>query len=732
VSTGQQTGGEPRPDFLARFLSAVPLLVLYFGLAALYGWQASRRPVPTIFTDELELTQLARAIAHTGEPARRGVPYESLASLVAYVLAPVWWLGSASESFATAKQILVLAMTATIFPAYGLARMVVPKSYALGAAGAAVAVPALAYSPILVEEPLAYPIGTTALWLIARSLERPSRGRLAAAAALCVIAALTRTQLSILVMVLGLGLLWLAWESNAGRRWRTQWSRWDWIGAVTLAIGIALAFAALIGHLSTAWRNTMLAWKGRIVDHATWAIGALAIGVGVLPVIAGVSALARPKGEERDDATRAFVVTSVAALAVFVLYAGVKGAYISTVFGTFVVERNLIYLCPILFAATALAFARGIGRAWAIAGAAIFTIYVVAATPLHLSTYPYYEAHGLSIAAFANRKLGWSEGTIEGALIAVCVVALVVVVALKLLRPDSVGFTAVAASAAVVVVAWGLTGQVYAAAGERHFSQFLDSGLPKPNDWVERATKGGSVVVIGQQITDATNIWLTEFFNPAVKKMWSLDGTAQEVGGPILTPDLEEVDGTLTPSPETDYALSVNDVKLQAPIVARRADGVLYRIDGKPLQLQEALVGRQTDGWMVGTSDDPDVARASYTRYDVSKDEPGFAAVRLTRIGWCPKPGLRQTGRVTVRIGPVGIGPDKQPRIDHVTETRHFNVRDCRGNGITLTPPGVPWRIEIEVSPTFVPKDVDPTSSESRHLGAVIQQAGFQPLFGGS
>ena len=40
--------------------------------AALYAWQASRHPVPTIFTDELELTQLSRAIAETGEPARRG------------------------------------------------------------------------------------------------------------------------------------------------------------------------------------------------------------------------------------------------------------------------------------------------------------------------------------------------------------------------------------------------------------------------------------------------------------------------------------------------------------------------------------------------------------------------------------------------------------------------------------------------------------------------------------
>ena len=731
MSTAPQAGGQARPDFLARFLSAIPLLALYFAFAALYAWQASRRAAPTIFTDELELTQLARSIAETGEPARRGVPYPDIPSLVAYVLAPVWWLGSTAQSFAAAKEILVLAMTATIFPAYGLARMVVPKWYALGAASAAVAVPALAYSPILVEEPLAYPIATVALWLIARSLERPSRGRLAAAFAVCVVATMIRTQLAILVMALALGLLWLAWQSDLATRWRTQWSRWDWVGAVTLAVGVVFAFAALIGHYSTAWRNTMFLYKGRIVDHASWAVGALAIGVGVLPVLAGVSALARPKSEQPDPRTRAFVATSVAALGVFVLYAGVKGAYNSTVFGTFVVERNLIYLCPVLFAATALALARGIGRAWAIAGVAIFTIYVVAATPLHLDTYPYYEAHGLSIAAFANRRLGWSEGTIETALIVVCVLALLVVVALKLLRPRSVGFTAVAASAAVVVVAWGLAGQVYAAAGERHFSQFTVTNYPKPYDWVDKATGGDAVVVLGQQIpTTPTGLWLTEFFNPSIRKVWSLDGSAVNVGGPILTPDLDAVDGTLTPNPDTKYALAVNDVELQAPVVLRRKGDVLYRIDGRPLKLKDALVGRQTDGWMVGTSDDP-VARASYTRYDVSKDEPGFAAVRLTRVGWCPKPGLRQTGKVTVRIGPVGIGPDKQPRIDHVTETRHFDVPDCKAQGTTLTPPDVPWRMEITVSPTFVPKEIDPTKSESRRLGAVIEQAGFQPLFGG-
>jgi hypothetical protein len=475
----------------------------------------------------------------------------------------------------------------------------------------------------------------------------------------------------------------------------------------------------------------MLLYKGRIVDHATWAFGALAIGIGILPVIAGVSALARPKEEETDPRTRGFVVTSAAGLGVFVFYAGVKGAYISTVFATQVAERNLIYLCPILFAATALAFARGIGRVWAIAGAAIFTIYVVAATPLHLD-FPYYEAHGFSIATLANRKLGWADGTIQSVLIAVCVAALVVVVALKILRPHSVAFSAVAASAAVVVVAWGLTGQVYAAAGERHFSQFMVTNYPKPYDWVEKATGGDSVVVLGQQIPGTpTDLWLTEFFNPSIRHVWSLDGSAQNVGGPILTPDLNAVDGTLTPNPGTKYALAVNDVALQAPVVRRRNGDVLYRVDGKPLKLRDALVGQQTDGWIVGTNDEPGVARASYTRYDVSKDAPGFAFVKLSRQYWCPKHSLRQTATATVKIGPVGIDSENQPRIEHVTETVPFKVRDCTANGITLTPPNKPWRMEIAVSPTVVPSQIDPTgSSDARHLGAQID-AGFRPLFGG-
>jgi len=487
---------------------------------------------------------------------------------------------------------------------------------------------------------------------------------------------------------------------------------------------------AAMGHASTAWRNTMLVFKDRIFEHASWAVGALAIGIGVLPVLIGVAALARPRSEERDPRTRAFITTSVAALIVFVAYAGIKGAYNSSVFSTLIVERNLIYLCPILFIATALAFVRGVGRGWAIAGATVFTLYVVTAVPLRLDQYPYYEAHGLSIAAFANRELGWSEGTIEGVLVAACIVGLAVTMALKLLRPHSVAFAWVAGAAAVAIVAWSMTGQVYAAEGERVFSERIDRNLPRPYDWVEEATGGGSVVVLGQQISDATGIQLTEFFNPSVRKMWSLDGSAQTVGGPILTPDLDAVDGTLTPVPGTEYVLAVNGVTLQAPVVAQRENAVLYRIDGGPVQLKEVLVGRESDGWMIGSSEDP-VARASYTRYDVSEDEPGLAVLRLTRLGWCPDPGARTTGKVTVRIGPVGIGPDNQPRIEQVTETRRFDIPDCESNGATLSPPNVPWRMEVTIAPTFIPAEIDPSKSDRRRMGAVVDRAGFQPLFGG-
>ena len=278
------------------------------------------------------------------------------------------------------------------------------------------------------------------------------------------------------------------------------------------------------------------------------------------------------------------------------------------------------------------------------------------------------------------------------------------------------------------MLAWSLTAEVYAAEGERDLSTRVAANLPKPYDWVERATGGGSVVVIGQQILDATNVWLTEFFNPSVKKMWSLDGTAINVGAPILTPDLQASDGTLTPSPETEYALALNGVELQAPVVDRRGRDTLYQVGGEPLRLRSALIGVQSDGWMTGSSENR-VANASYTRYDVSQGRPGFRrrealAARILRPG---------TRRSVESDGPDRAGDDRRPtssrRSERVTSTQTKVLHQCTDEGFTLAPPTVPWRVEITIEPTFSPQEIVPSHSDSRQLGATVQ-AGFQPLFG--
>jgi len=197
----------------------------------------------------------------------------------------------------------------------------------------------------------------------------------------------------------------------------------------------------------------------------------------------------------------------------------------------------------------------------------------------------------------------------------------------------------------------------------------------------------------------------------------------------VLTPDLAAIDGTLTPSPGTEYALALNGVELNGPIVARRGRDRLHRIGGGPLELKAALSGVQSDGWMAAPRDsDERIARAAYTRYDVSGDGPGFALVKLSRVEWCPSPDKRTPSRATVRIGPVAVGADKQPAIGRVTATQTAIVRDCVITPFLLPVPDEPWRVEIELEPTFVPKEIDPTKSEARKLGAVVT-AEFQPLF---
>src|SRR6188472_600472 len=137
-----------------RVLAAIPLLSIFLWLCIVYAIEAWAHGTPWLFGDELELTQLSRAIAATGHAARRGEPH-SFDTLWTYVMAPAWRIHDVHTAYATAKYIAVLIMTATAFPAYALARLIVGKTASLFVAAASCVIPAMAYSSMIVQEPLA-------------------------------------------------------------------------------------------------------------------------------------------------------------------------------------------------------------------------------------------------------------------------------------------------------------------------------------------------------------------------------------------------------------------------------------------------------------------------------------------------------------------------------------------------------------------------------------------------
>ena len=688
------------------------LAATYLCLSSLYAWQASQRVSPSIFSDEIEFTQISRGIAETGMPSRLGEP-SGFGSLYTYVVAPAWWLDPAA-AWEAAKLIGVLVMTAAIFPAYGLARLVVSRGWAVAAATGAVAAPPLAYGPYLLEEPLAYPYSTTALCAVAIAVARPSRGRIALAAALCLVAPFVRGELAVLLAVFAAGMFLLLWRTPRFTHWRASWTAWDWAGATVLTIGVTFAVSAAAGHRSDAWYTATGFEKHRTFDHGVWSLAAMTIGLAVLPVVATVAAFASRRVRATPEGL-AFVTVGIAACVSFTAYAAVKGAFLSTRFAELIVERNVIYLVPVLLAATAAVLARPLASAPALVAGFLVALFLVVSAELRLDQYPYFEAPSLAIGQLANRNFSWDAADIERALVVAAAVSVALLVARSFVRSRAAGL-AIAVVAACGVTAWALTTEIYASRGLNLFAERLDQSTPKPRDWVDEATGSEPTLFLGQQLGKDTNpIWLLEFWNYAIDKIWSLDGTAPL---PSLSPNLGAPDGRLDPDPGVDWVVVGNGVAVVGEPVGAPRNGMTLLKAAQPVRLRSAQNGVFPDGWMG--------EHASFSQYAPENGTSrGFAKIVLSRQGACGA-GI-PTADVTVRIGPVAV-VDKQPGFERVDETFHRQLEPC---GLTqiVTRATVPYHVELDVSPTFVPDEVS-GGGDRRELGA---QVGFDflPLEGG-
>jgi hypothetical protein len=700
-----------RPALLDRVLGAIPiaLVVLWLGLLELL--ETTWRSSPSIFSDEVEWTQLSRSIAETGRAAARGEP-APFKSLYSFVLAPAWWIHDTAQAYDLAKYLTMTAMVLTAVPAYLLARRLVGKPAALAVAAATISVPSMAYGLYLIPEGVAYPWATLCALLITGALAVRSRRWIAAAVVASALAPVVRGQLGIVPAAFACAALWLWWTGPRGRAARAGWSALDYVGAVVLASGAFLVFNRWLLHGNEPWALTSEFYRGWIWQHVHWSLGALTIGVGVLPLLGTVCVLFRRPGEEQSPWERAFVAVLVSYVFWFALYTGVKAAYLQTKFATLVTERNLFYVAPLMFLATAVVVERRRVRTVPLAAATAIAAALVATTPLQLG-YPYFEAFGFSILAWANRApLYFSEHTLHRSLYVVVAVATAVLFGVRELRLPRHAAAAALTLLAACVVAWNVGGEVSAARAAESSSDSYLAGFPlKPPNAVDRAVGDGSVTYLGQQLqARVEGVDLIEFWNRSIKHVWSLDGSAPPPG-PSLSPDLAAPDGRLSPEPGTDYLLADAGVDPVGTPIGTVQTLRLYHLSG-PIRLRSWVTNVGGDGWMVGD--------AAYSRFATPGGRAGMAVVDLDRTPFCPDASRHApVGQVTIAVGALAINDNHQPVMGAIRAQRHVTLPNCARKRVRIPVGPPPWRVEVHIDGTFVPAEWS-ESSDARTLGARV------------
>ena len=112
--------------------------------------------------------------------------------------------------------------------------------------------PALAYSQVISEEALAYPYAALCFFLIAKAIVAQTRWWIAGRRRHPRRAPLVRAELGVIAVDLRLAAFFYFLTSDAGRRWRSGWTAWDWIGAVVLTTGDRLLLG-VAGNFSQSW-----------------------------------------------------------------------------------------------------------------------------------------------------------------------------------------------------------------------------------------------------------------------------------------------------------------------------------------------------------------------------------------------------------------------------------------------------------------------------------------------
>lgn len=679
-----------------RLFAVYPLVLAYVMLLILYAWQASKHSTPWLFTDELEWAGLSRGVAHHGVPQLR-LQNVAFSSLYEYLIAPAWWLGATGRAYAAMKYINVIVMTASIFPAYASARLFVRRPAAIACGVATAAIPALAYSGMLIPESLAYFWSTLVLWLLARALLRRSRSAAVLAAASMILAPAIRSQLAVLVLAGLVAAALMAATGPTGRQLIAVWSWRERVGAIVLSVGGLIALGALANHHSYSW-EIGTHFHHRMFTYGLWAFGAFAIGIGVLPVVVTLTWLLGVRWRLPEE--RALGATLVGAVVGFGLYTAVKASYISTTFAIRVEERNLIYIAPVVFVVTARWATVGRARMIPVVLSAAAVWYLLDTTPYHNTEHFYSDAPGLSILQWLNRKPWYFTTTDARRLLFGILIGSIALILLREVARRHGALRRLALPAgvllAVAVVGWNLTGEIAAGNASNSFSDAMRGVLPTPPDWIDQATGRARTMYIGQSLGGSNAFWSVEFWNQSITDVWSVDASAPGPG-PERTPNYLDLTGAVDPQLPLNWIVAAPGVD---PVGTLRetVDGLRLFHVRHPIRIADAEGGVSTDAaWMLTS--------AWYYRFTSAGTKPGYATVSLSRGAAC---GAYPPSHITIRLSSLRINGDGQPVAKRLLAVRRLTLRSnpCETRVVRI-PAVAPYRIDVTARGTFQPSQYD-------------------------
>jgi hypothetical protein len=572
------------PRIAARISAPAAGLPLLFFIGAVFlGALGLLASVPNTFADEAIYIELARHLDLSGKSEILGIPFPTLTYGPAYValIAPI------AKGAATAREayILIRGLNAAMFasatvPTFLIARRAVSHRAAILVAGAAIAIPASAYTAKIMTESLAYPV---VLWSVLAGLlvlERPTVLR-QAGLVLCIFVA-TAVRFELLVLAPAFA---LACTIGEGGRLKTRCSR-----LMPLLVGTGVLFAGAAAAMHAGSRSSSAAGAHGLDIHGFSVVrfGSLLVGsVGGIDLYSGVLpfasfllialAILRRAQWVRSDVRGIVLLTAILGGALLVT----SSAYLATVPAAarppIPPDRYTFYIVPLLFVVFAAWIEAGAkreaGLGWVAAAAAALPVL---AALVAVAKHPHGTENGFAFLPW----IGISGGR---EMFLLPILASYGGVCAFLLTRRKTGAHELAQPVLAVVTVTSVCA---------FFFSFVAPAYSPHPGWLDANSQPGVIAVWTTEPPPARSqgLWEIAVANRNLSSVY-FTKTPDSFGQGVETQAYERRDGTLVAEGKplrARYVLTPVETKLVGTVVAKRSGFAIYKTGGGRVQVDHS------------------------------------------------------------------------------------------------------------------------------------------------